>query len=409
MIGGFLGAGKTTVILKLAEHLATLGQTVGLITNDQSVGLVDTTMLASHGFAVEEITGGCFCCRFNSLVEAADKLSSEARPDVFIAEPVGSCTDLKASVSYPLRRIYGEDFSIAPLSVLIDPIRALRIFGLEEGKAFSKKVVYVYNKQLEEAEQIVINKIDLLSADRLSKLREALSSRYPKAKLFEISARQGTGLAAWFDSLASDRLGTEPAMEMDYELYAEGEALLGWLNCTVELSIVNRSIDIPLSPSPGSPGEGWGGGLDAPRTLAGTPSLTLPRSTGGGDNRDHCIDGNELLRDLANQINRRLQQANAEIAHLKMTLTPGGAASDLAVLNLTRNDQIPEMSHTLVAPIDSGELIVNLRAEANPQILKEIVTASLQSLERDGLRLRIEHLEHFRPGKPQPTHRYAQA
>src|SRR5947209_20288212 len=63
MIGGFLGAGKTTAILKLAEHLSAKGLQVGLITNDQSVGLVDTALLASHGFAVEEITGGCFCCR----------------------------------------------------------------------------------------------------------------------------------------------------------------------------------------------------------------------------------------------------------------------------------------------------------------------------------------------------------
>src|ERR1700729_1914362 len=99
MIGGFLGAGKTTAVLKLAEHLTATGSRVGLITNDQSVGLVDTAMLASHGFPVEEITGGCFCCKFNSLVDAADRLSIETRPDVFIAEPVGSCTDLKASVS----------------------------------------------------------------------------------------------------------------------------------------------------------------------------------------------------------------------------------------------------------------------------------------------------------------------
>ena len=91
MIGGFLGAGKTTAILKLAEHLRAGGKRVGLITNDQSVGLVDTAMLASHGFATEEITGGCFCCRFNSLTDAADRLAESARPEVFIAEPVGSC------------------------------------------------------------------------------------------------------------------------------------------------------------------------------------------------------------------------------------------------------------------------------------------------------------------------------
>ena len=79
MVGGFLGAGKTTAILRLAERLSGQGQRVGLITNDQSYGLVDTAMLASHGFPVEEITGGCFCCRFNSLVTAASSSPASMR------------------------------------------------------------------------------------------------------------------------------------------------------------------------------------------------------------------------------------------------------------------------------------------------------------------------------------------
>ncbi|SVE46262.1 uncharacterized protein METZ01_LOCUS499116, partial [marine metagenome] len=148
MIGGFLGAGKTTSVASLAQNLTDQGQTVGLITNDQGRELVDTTMLRSKGFATEEIPGGCFCCRFNSLVDAAGKLTESTRPDVFIAEPVGSCTDLVATVTYPLRRIYGNEFSIAPLSVLLDPVRAARIFGLTEGGQFSEKVIYIYRKQL---------------------------------------------------------------------------------------------------------------------------------------------------------------------------------------------------------------------------------------------------------------------
>src|SRR5258705_12144940 len=82
MIGGFLGAGKTTSVARLAERLTKQGLRVGLITNDQGTELVDTAMLRSRGFATEEIPGGCFCCRFNSLVEAAQKLSDATRPDV---------------------------------------------------------------------------------------------------------------------------------------------------------------------------------------------------------------------------------------------------------------------------------------------------------------------------------------
>ena len=151
MIGGFLGAGKTTAILHMAQKLHRNGIRVGLITNDQSVGLVDTALLHAHGFATEEITGGCFCCRFNSLMEAAERLTAENRPDVFLAEPVGSCTDLRATVSYPLQQMYGDRYVVAPLSVLVDPQRLRTVLGLQPGRRFSPKVVYIYEKQIEEA------------------------------------------------------------------------------------------------------------------------------------------------------------------------------------------------------------------------------------------------------------------
>ena len=93
MIGGFLGAGKTTAVARLARHLTDQGKRVGLISNDQSSGLVDTALLRSKGFSVEEIAGGCFCCRFNSLLEAADHLDRTTRPDVFIASTTAASGD----------------------------------------------------------------------------------------------------------------------------------------------------------------------------------------------------------------------------------------------------------------------------------------------------------------------------
>src|SRR5437764_5329355 len=136
MIGGFLGAGKTTSVVRLAERLTKQGLRVGLITNDQGSELVDTAMLRSRGFATEEIPGGCFCCRFNSLVEAANKLTAATRPEVFIAEPVASCTALVATVTYPLRRIYGDNFPLAPLSALVVPVRAQPVLRPARGLGF---------------------------------------------------------------------------------------------------------------------------------------------------------------------------------------------------------------------------------------------------------------------------------
>src|SRR5713101_8266816 len=186
MIGGFLGAGKTTTISRLARHYLNQGQKVGLVTNDQAQDLVDTNSLRAQGFAVEEVAGACFCCRFDDLIGKVGRLQVGERPDVILAEPVGSCTDLVATVIQPLRDLYGERFEVAPYPVLFKPSHGLRILRGQRtevrrqksehfepqsliseaprGGGFSPKAAYIFRKQLEEADAIVINRIDDLSA-----------------------------------------------------------------------------------------------------------------------------------------------------------------------------------------------------------------------------------------------------
>lgn len=357
MVGGFLGAGKTTALLRLGERYRDQGLKVGLITNDQSVGLVDTTMLENHDFPVEEITGGCFCCRFNSLTDAAEKLSEQDRPDVFLAEPVGSCTDLVATVAYPLRRMYGDQFHIAPFSVLVDPVRAERILGLTAGKSFSPKVVYIYRKQLEEADVIVVNKADTLDEERVRRLTGTLKSEFPEATIITTSARNGTGIGEWAELIEGGEQVGRPAMEVDYDTYADGEALLGWVNITASVN---------------------------------APGL---------------FDGNAFAAKLMSDLHARLSGIGAEVAHLKLTLSPY-EGNDLAVMNLTRTDGTAEASHELQDEIESGELILNLRAEADPEILRAAAAEVIeQTTAAFGLESDIEHAEAFRPGRPVPTHR----
>ncbi len=359
MVGGFLGAGKTTAIAELARRLSDEGLRVGLISNDQSTGLVDTGVLRARGFSVEEIAGGCFCCRFDSLLDAAEKLSSEAAPEVFLAEPVGSCTDLVATVSYPLRRIYGDRFTIAPLSVLVDPARAARILGLEPGRPFSEKVVYIYKKQLEEADIIVLNKCDAIGPDLRERLLDTLRDHYPHAEVFACSSRDALGLDPWFDRLLESECGGErPTMELDYERYGEGEALLGWLNATIRVN---------------------------------APDGFVP---------------DELLLQLANAIGARVTGVGAEIAHLKMTLDAGDIAGKLSAVSLVRSDGVPELRDSLTDEVGAGTLVLNLRAEADPEALQQIVEFVIaESASDNALEMVLDHLESFRPGQPRPVHR----
>jgi hypothetical protein len=212
---------------------------------------------------------------------------------------------------------------------------------------------------LEEADVIVINKTDLLSDADHAALRDALQNAYPKAEIQSMSARTGEGVDAWYDLLTGAEIDNRQAPDVDYEVYAEGEALLGWLNAAARIDA--------LEP----------------------------------------LDGNALLRGIADQLQAMLAARGAEIAHLKMTLTPS-EGSDIAVLNLVRGDGTPESLHQLQDDIQVGELIVNLRAEADPAFLRETVDSVLGGMlpESD---VTIEHIEAFRPGKPTPTYRMALA
>ena len=217
MLGGFLGAGKTTALLRLALSLQRKELRVGLITTDQASGLVDSALAEELNLPVREIAGGCFCCRSESLVEALDQLEAESQPQVFLAEPVGSCTDLVATVSLPLERIYQKGFVMAPYAVVVDPYRAMQSLGVEGELLFSPDVNYIYRKQLEEAEIIVINKVDVISPERLAGLRAALEREYPETRIMEIASRDGTGVEALFDILGTETGKTRQVMEMDYE------------------------------------------------------------------------------------------------------------------------------------------------------------------------------------------------
>jgi hypothetical protein len=190
VIGGFLGAGKTTLILTAARLLQQRGMRPAAVLNDQGGDLVDTHYASALGMDCDQVTGGCFCCRFPDLVNAADRLL-EFQPDVIFAEAVGSCTDIVATTLRPLLRDHGDRFQIVPLTVVLDPQSSFDNPDLD----------FLYQNQLAEADI-----------------------------LFE----RGESVQAWLDKILS---GTVPAgarsLDIDYMRYAEAEAALAWLNVRV--------------------------------------------------------------------------------------------------------------------------------------------------------------------------------
>ena len=121
IIGGFLGAGKTTTIWSAAKALSQAGHKVGIITNDQASELVDTRFLETAGGKTAEVSGSCFCCNFPGFMAAVQSLIDDGA-NLIVAEPVGSCTDLSATILQPVKDKFPE-LDLAPLTVLVDPVR----------------------------------------------------------------------------------------------------------------------------------------------------------------------------------------------------------------------------------------------------------------------------------------------
>jgi hypothetical protein len=213
LVGGFLGAGKTTLILAAARQLARRGLRSAVIMNDQGDDLVDTQQARAQGVEALDVTGGCFCCLYPDLVDRVEQLRAHS-PHVIFAEPVGSCTDLSATTLQPLR---GADYCVAPLTILIDPERARQLLapGADEDLAF------LFRKQLEEADLICLAKSDVVQPE----------CELPYQNVRQLSAKSGEGVEAWIDEVLDGRLAASAkTLDIDYERYALAEAALAWLN-----------------------------------------------------------------------------------------------------------------------------------------------------------------------------------
>ena len=322
MVGGFLGAGKTTTLARLARFYLDRGQKIGLVTNDQAQDLVDTSSLRSQGFPVEEVPGACFCCRFDDLVGKVEQLESSQQPDVILAEPVGSCTDLVATVVQPLKDLYGDRFEVAPYPVLFKPSHGLRILKSAENTGFSPKAAYIFRKQLEEADAIVLNRIDELDAGTLAELTDLVRAAFPSTPLLRLSAKTGQGFEALTELLDQRGNFGRKILDIDYDVYAEGEAELGWLNSSIRVA-----ADKPLS-------------LDA------------------------------FLLDVVSRLQQSLCKHGGEVAHLKAI---GLSEVSFGVANLVSSASRPELSLPSRGEVKELDLIVNARVALDPELIAEQV------------------------------------
>ena len=353
IVGGFLGAGKTTLLWETARRLTAQGRKVGLVTNDQVPDLVDTALLTRSGSEVREVAGSCFCCNFPGLQKAIQSLV-EGGADCVLAEPVGSCTDLSATILQPLKDRFPE-YAIAPLSVLVDPARVHGVLQADQ-TLLHADAAYILRLQIAEADRIVLSKADTLPVEELRELSDFLRDHFPHASVKPVSALTGEGVDGWM----RDVLGGAPAgnriVEVDYDRYADGEAVLGWLNAVVKLTATGDSVD-------------W---------AAFTSGLFAA-------------------------MQRRLVEQRAEVGHLKALLDCGGGR---LLANLTGVNERVSLRKDGVLQELTASLTMNARVQVSPEEMELLFREALDEICAGAVTFAITSFHCIKPGRPQPTYRY---
>jgi Ni2+-binding GTPase involved in maturation of urease and hydrogenase len=354
-IGGFLGAGKTTAIRALAKLLARKGLKAAAITNDQAAGLVDTVFLAGEGLATEEVAGSCFCCNFDGLVRAIQHSIATAAPKIILAEPVGSCTDIVATVILPLQNLMRDQVKVHAFSVLVEPLRWKEL-GLEAADT-PCSMKYLFHKQVEESDFVVLTKTDTISKPALEEMKAAFIARYPYARLLSTSSRDGRGLETWLEAVLSTPPGNRWLKDIDYATYAQAEADMGWLNAEADL----------IFPAP--------------------------------------VDGRDIAVRVALTTADRITQRKGKIGHLKLLAVgpTGGIKAGITVAG-----QGGQLDGSFSGPVSRLHITLNARATISPGELAEIVISLMADFRHgDGAQTDVSYLNTFRPAAPNPTHRYS--
>ena len=193
IVGGFLGSGKTSVVLHLAKYLVgdTVDKEVKVVIVENEIGEVgiDDRVLKNEGYKVQGLFSGCVCCTISGeLVVNISNIQREINPDFIIMEATG--------VAYPQSI---EDMLVQSLKLnckiccITDAKRWMRLL---------KPMGMMIQHQLEGADIILINKIDLVDQDTLNNVTTSVKSFNDNAKYYQISAMQNIDDSIWSELIA---------------------------------------------------------------------------------------------------------------------------------------------------------------------------------------------------------------
>jgi G3E family GTPase len=239
VLSGFLGAGKTTLLNHVLRNKA--GLKVAVIVNDMSEINVDARLveegntLSRTEERLVEMSNGCICCTLREdLIEEVAKLAQEGRFDYLLIESTGISEPLPVAQTFffdsaELKVNLSEISRLDTLVTVVDAYNFYRDFGsmdtvysrgLNDDAADGRSIVNLLVDQLEYANIIILNKIDLVAPEQVAQLEAVIRKFNAQARIIKTTHSQ-VPVQEILDTGLFDYEKTSQSAGWIQELYAE--------------------------------------------------------------------------------------------------------------------------------------------------------------------------------------------
>jgi len=205
VLSGFLGAGKTTLLNHILANRQ--GLRVAVIVNDMSEVNIDAELVRQDGGLsrteekLVEMTNGCICCTLrDDLLIEVERLASDGRFDYLVIEGTGIAEPLPVAATFDFRDEDGRSLSdVARLDCMVTVVDAahltlnyasqdfLKDRGETAGEGDERALVDLLVEQIEFADVVVLNKVDIATPDALETARKIVVALNPDARIVEVS------------------------------------------------------------------------------------------------------------------------------------------------------------------------------------------------------------------------------
>ena len=332
VMSGFLGAGKTTAMISMGQEMNKTYGKVGIIANDLGANLVDTNLTQTSGCTVEEIASGCICYQMDNTIDKIRRLRDRDGCIFVMSDIPGLGVGALDHTYHRLADDCADWITLSPFTVLVDPERIKLLLPDGEDIHLPEEIKYLMQLQLEEADLIVLNKIDLIDDAEIERDMSFLKEACPDIPVMKISALTGEGVPELCAYLETHETQLKNFSVRDNEQFQEAEKTLTWYNRRMFI----KQLD------------------------------------------DEKIDFNEVIDDLIESIRMGLIEKKRNVPHLKTFATAG--AGDFNKYSLLGVDYDIEHTQEFLRPHKKVSMIINARAVCESRPFARIVDDAVDDI-----------------------------